>query len=115
MPTLIAIAAGFWILSLFCDLLYLGGAEAELWLPLALYTMVGGFAAALAALAPRVVRTGLVHLPVSLVVATLYALNIWLRMDAPPVGAAIWLSVIGVGLLAMSNWLGAEKSARVAV
>jgi len=52
-PLLAAIPAGLWIVSLFCDLLYLGGAEAALWSPLALYTMAGGFAAALAAVVPR--------------------------------------------------------------
>ena len=111
MPRLIVIAAGFWIVSLFCDLLYLGGAEAGLWVPLAFYAMVGGFAAALAAVAPAVVRSGLAHLPVYLVVATLYALNIWLRMgDAAPLRFAIWLSVVGVGALAISTWLGGTKA-----
>ena len=44
-----ALPAGLWIVSLSCDLLYLGGAEADLWAPLALYTMVGGFVVALVA------------------------------------------------------------------
>ena len=105
-PLLIAIPAGLWIVSLFCDLLYLGGAEADLWSPLALYTMVGGFAAALAAVVPRFKEFGLAHVPVNLIVVSLYAVNLWLRLgDAPNIGVAVTLSVTGVGLLAVSSWV----------
>jgi len=109
-PLLAAIPVGLWIVSLFCDLLYLGGAEAALWSPLALYTMVGGFAAALAVVVPRFKEFGPAHLPVNLIVVSLYALNLWLRLgDSPNTGFAIVLSVIGVGLLALSNWLGGAR------
>ena len=109
-PLLAAIAVGLWIVSLFCDLLYLGGAEAALWSPFALYTMVGGFAAALAAVVPRFKEFGLAHVPVNLIVVSLYAVNLWLRLgDAPDTGFAIVLSVIGVGLLALSSWLGRAR------
>ena len=109
-PLLAAIAVGLWIVSLFCDLLYLGGAEAALWSPLALYTMVGGFAAALAAVVPRFKEFGLAHVPVNLIVVSLYAVNLWLRLgDAPNTGLAIALSVIGVSILAVSSWLGGTR------
>jgi uncharacterized membrane protein len=105
-PLLAAIAVGLWIVSLFCDLLYLGGAEAALWSPLALYTMAGGFVAALATAVPRFKEIGLAHVPVNLIVVSLYAVNLWLRLgDAPNTGVAMALSVIGVGLLAVSSWL----------
>ena len=110
-PALIALPAGLWIVSLFCDVLYLGGAEPELWSPLALYTMVGGFAAALAAATPRFVTMSLAQMPVNLIVVTLYALNISLRLgDSPQMQVAITLSVIGVGVLAVASWLGGEKA-----
>lgn len=107
-PTLpSAIPIGLWVASLFCDLLYLGGAEAALWAPLALYTMVGGFVAALAAAVPQLREFSLAHVPVNLVVVSLYALNLWLRIgEAQNPGAAIALSVIGVGILAVSSWRG---------
>ena len=109
-PLLAAVAVGLWIVSLFCDLLYLGGAEADLWSPLALYTMVGGFAAVLAAVVPRLKEFGLAHVPVNLIVVSLYAVNLWLRLgDAPNTGAAIALSVIGVSILAVSSWLGGAR------
>src|SRR5688500_585201 len=101
-PLLIVLPVGLWVLSLFCDLLYLGGAEAEIWSRLALYTMVGGLAAAFTAVAlPGFVA----HMNVTLVVVALYAVNIWLRLGDPSLAIAIALSAIGVGMLAASSWL----------
>jgi uncharacterized membrane protein len=112
-PALIALPVGLWVVSLFCDLLYLGGAEAALWSPLALYTLVGGLVVALAAALPRLKEFGLARVPVNLVVVSLYALNLSLRLgDAPNAGVAIALSVIGVSILAVSSWL-AGASIRV--
>src|SRR5687767_13902059 len=104
-PLLIVLPVGLWVFSLFCDLLYLGGAEAEIWSRLALYTMVGGFVGAFTALA----LLGFVaQLNVTLVVVGLYAVNIWLRLGDPNVAIAITLSVIGVSMLAASSWLEAQ-------
>jgi len=101
-PLLVALPAGLWVVSLLCDLLYLGGAAAELWSRLALYTMVGGFVGALALLTlPGFVA----HMNVSLVVVALYAVNIWLRLGDPHLTMAMALSVTGVGVLAMSSWV----------
>lgn len=109
-PVLIALPVALWIVSLFCDLLYLGGAEAAIWSPLALYTMVGGFVVALAAAVPQLRKFGLTHVPINLIVVSLYALNLWLRLgDQPTIGLAIALSVIGVGMLAVSSWLGGAR------
>ena len=39
----------------------------------------------------------------------LFAINFWLRMDAPAnPGKLVWLSLIAVGLLAVSGWLGGK-------
>lgn len=101
-PMLVVLPIGLWVFSLFCDLLYLGGAEAEIWSRLALYTMVGGFIGAFTAVAlPGFV----VQMNVTLVVLALYAVNIWLRLGDPSLGIAIALSVTGVGMLAVSSWL----------
>lgn len=109
-PLLIAIPFALWIASLFCDLLYLGGAAADLWSPLALYTMVGGFLAALAAVVPRLKELSLAHVPINLIVVSLYAVNLWLRLgDTPNTGLAIALSVIGVSILAVSSWLSTAR------
>jgi uncharacterized membrane protein len=101
---LIVLPVGLWVFSLFCDLLYLGGAEAEIWSRLALYTMVGGFIGALTAVA---LPGFIVHMNVTLIVVALYAVNIWLRLGDPNPAMAIALSVTGVGMLAVSSWLDA--------
>jgi hypothetical protein len=103
-PLLIVLPVGLWVFSLFCDLLYLGGAEAEIWSRLALYTMVGGFIGALTAVA---LPGFIVHMNVTLIVVALYAVNIWLRLGDPNPAMAIALSVTGVGMLAVSSWLDA--------
>lgn len=112
-PLPAAIAVGLWIVSLFCDLLYLGGAEADLWSPLALYTMVGGFVAALAAAAPRfkeIKETGLAQVPVHVIVVSLYAASLGLRLgEAPNTGLAIVLSAMGVSILAVLSWLAGAR------
>jgi uncharacterized membrane protein len=120
-PMLFVLPLGFWVFSLFCDLLYLSGAEAGIWSHLALYTMVGGFVGALTAvvfagfgdvrlLADRQVkRTGLTHLNLTLIVVALYAVNIWLRFSDPAsLTIAIVLSAFGLGMLALASWLGDE-------
>jgi uncharacterized membrane protein len=102
-PLLSALPAGLWVLSLLCDLLYLSGAEAGLWSRLALYAMVGGFIAAVTVLTlPGFVA----HMSVTLAVVGLYAVNIWLRLGDPHLAMAIALSITGVGVLAVSSWLG---------
>jgi hypothetical protein len=101
-PLLIALPVGLWVVSLLCDLLYVGGAAAELWSRLALYTMIGGFLGALTLLTlPGFVP----HMNVALVVVALYAANIWLRLGDPHLTMAIALSLIGVGTLAVSSWV----------
>jgi uncharacterized membrane protein len=102
-PLLVVLPAGLWVFSLFCDLLYLGGFEAEIWSRLALYAMVAGFVGAFTALAlPGFVA----QMNVKLIVVALYAVNIWLRLGEPHLAIAIALSVIGVAMLAVSSWLG---------
>jgi uncharacterized membrane protein len=104
-PALSAVPAGLWTVSLLCDLLYLGGAEADLWPRLAFYSMVGGFVAALAAGALPGRST------LTLAVVALYAVNIWLRFaDPAEIQAGIVLSVVGVGMLGISSWVAAEPA-----
>jgi uncharacterized membrane protein len=45
----------------------------------------------------------------NLVAVTLYAVNIWLRVNGTESrGTPLLLSVVAVGILAISAWLGAE-------
>jgi hypothetical protein len=107
---LVVLPTGLWVFSLLCDLLYLGGGEAEIWSRLALYTMVGGFIGAFTALAlPGFVA----RMNLTLVVVGLYAINIWLRLGDPNLAIAVSLSAIGLGMLAFSSWLDGGMPRRV--
>ena len=119
---LIALPVGLWAFSLFCDLLYLGGLEAELWSNLALFAMVAGFVGVLLAVAlsgfldltsltdRRVKGLGVTYLNLALILVALYAVNIWLRFSDPAsLAVGIGLSAIGLGALSASSWLGDER------
>ena len=121
-PALIVLPRVLLVFSLFCDVMYLGGAEAGLWPRLALYSMVAGFIGAFAAVAlpgfadlaaltnRQVKKVGVTHMNLTLIVVALYALNMWLRFSDPAnMGVAIALSVIGVGVLAASIRLGRRE------
>ena len=114
-PMLVAIPIGLWIFSLVCDLAPMFGASADPWATVALYTMAGGIAGALLAAVPGVIdllslhgpvkRTAILHMSINLGVVALYAVNLWLRLQG---STLVWLSVLGIGLLAISGWLGGK-------
>jgi len=95
----------------------LGGAE---WENVALYTLGGGIVTALLAAIPgmidlmsitdhRLKRIGIIHMTINLVVVVLYVINFALRRGtAVPALAPLILSLVGVGLLGVSGWLGGE-------
>jgi uncharacterized membrane protein len=118
-PMLITIPVGLLIFSLICDLIALFVGEPNIWLLVAFFTMVGGFVGALIAAVPGVIdlmsineptikRIGLTHMALNVIAVTLYAVNIWLRIDGTSSSAPLILSVIAVALLGVSGWLGAE-------
>ncbi len=119
-PMLITFPIGLLVFSLICDLIALRSANVETWMTVALYTMIGGFIGALAAAIPgtidflsltepRVKKIALLHMSLNLVAVTLYAVNIWLRVNgADSHGTPLLLSVVAVGILSISGWLGAE-------
>lgn len=118
-PMLITIPVGLLIFSLVCDVAGLFSEDPATWATVAFYTMVGGFVGALIAAIPglidllsinesRVKKIGLTHMALNLIATTLYAVNIWLRLEGTAGSAPLILSVISVGLLGISGWLGAE-------
>lgn len=119
-PMLITFPIGLLVFSLICDLISLWSANVETWATVAFYTMVGGFIGALAAaipgaidllslIDPRIKKIALLHMSLNLVAVTLYAVNIWLRMNsAENRGTPLLLSIVAVAILAVSGWLGAE-------
>ena len=117
-PKLNTLPDGQLIFSLISDLGALLSAEPENWHTAAFYTMVGGFVGALIAAMPgfidflsitneRVRRIAIMHMSFNLIAVTLYGVNIWLRVDGNDVsGTPLLLSLLGVGLLGVSGWLG---------
>lgn len=118
-PMLVPIPIGLWIFSLVCDLIALAGYSGA-WPTVALYTMVGGIVGALIAALPGLIdllslppgprKTAVAHMTINLAVVALYVINSWLRWPDPASfrGAPLWLSILGVGLLAISGWLGGK-------
>jgi uncharacterized membrane protein len=82
--------------------------------------MVGGIVGALIAALPGLIDllslppgprgTALAHMTINLTVVALYAINSWLRWPDPANfrGAPFLLSLIGIGLLVVSGWLGGK-------
>jgi uncharacterized membrane protein len=118
-PMLVPIPIGLWVFSLVCDLIHAGGSSNAAWVTVALYTMGGGIVGALLAAVPGLIdllslppgprKTALTHMAINLTVVVLYVINLWMRLRAPESpGNLIWLSVIAIGLLAVSGWLGGK-------
>ena len=89
------------------------------WTTVALYTMGGGIVGALLAAVPGLIdllslppgprRTALTHMAINLTVVVIYVINFWMRLGSPErPGKLIWLSVISIGLLVISGWLGGK-------
>jgi len=117
-PMLVAIPIGLWIFSLVCDIVMLLGGTSENWAIVARYTMLGGIVGALVAALPGFVdmlslpwsvkRIALMHMAINLTVVALYVVNFYLRRRGVESNTPVWLSFIGVAMLAVSGWLGGK-------
>lgn len=121
-PMLVVFPIGLWIFSLICDLIGLTVAAPDIWHIVAFFTMVGGLIGALLAAVPGLIdliyyqggepplkKIALAHMTINLSAVVLYAVNVWLRTGSPPdLSTPIILSAIGVGLIAVSGWLGGQ-------
>jgi uncharacterized membrane protein len=117
-PMLITIPIGLWIFSLICDLVYVFGSRVETWSVVAYYTMAGGIIGALIAAIPGFIdllslpagikRVAITHMSINLGIVVLYAVNLWMRTRSSTSFTPQWLSLISVGLLAVSGWLGGK-------
>ena len=118
-PMLVPIPIGLWIFSLVADLFVAGGSANPAWPTVALYTMGGGIVGALLAAVPGLIdlvslpagprKTALIHMTINLTVVGLYAINLWLRVgSAEKAGGVLWLSILAIGLLVISGWLGGK-------
>lgn len=118
-PMLVPIPIGLWLFSLVADLIHAGGSTNPTWTTVAFYCMGGGIVGALAAAVPGLIdllslppgprRTAITHMTINLTVVVLYAINFWMRMSAPESpGKLVWLSLLSIGLLTISGWLGGK-------
>lgn len=117
-PMLVTIPIGLWVMSLVCDLVRAGGSANDNWSIVALYTMVGGIAGALVAAIPGFIdmlslqsslrRIALTHMGINLAVVALYAVNVWMRTGGADPSMTLLLSLLAIGMLAVSGWLGGK-------
>jgi len=117
-PMLVSIPIGLWIFSLVSDLIFRFYAPTEAWNTVALYTLIGGIVGALLAALPGFVdllslpagpqKTALIHMGINLTVVALYVVNAWLRLQGGGGQTPLLLSVLGIGLLVVSGWLGGK-------
>ena len=118
-PMLVPIAIGLWIFSLVCDLIHAGGSAQPAWTTVAYYCIGGGIVGALLAAVPGFIdllslpegprKTAIAHMTINLTVVALYVVNFWMRSGAPDdPGRLLWLSVVAIGLLVVSGWLGGK-------
>lgn len=119
-PMLVTIPIGLWIFSLVLDLISLRSEAPQSWALMAYYAMIGGIIGALAAAVPGLLdllslpkgdikKTALLHMGINLTIVALYAINAWLRYSGTPnTGLPFWLSVVAIGMLLVSGWLGGK-------
>jgi uncharacterized membrane protein len=122
-PMLICLPIGLWFFSLVSDIIVFFSDVEDveiLWFTLGYYALAVGLAGALAAAIPGLIdfrslsdprhrALATRHLMLNLVVIALYAINLWLRSEDPPFfELAMLLSLLGMGLLAVSGWIGGE-------
>jgi uncharacterized membrane protein len=119
-PMLVPIAIGGFVLSFAFDLICLATGQGSPWNTLAYYTMIGGIIGALAAAVPGFIdllslpagytkSVALTHMGINLTVVVIYVINAWLRHGDPQnLKVPMVLSLVTVGLLLISGWLGGK-------
>jgi uncharacterized membrane protein len=119
-PMLVPIAIGGFVISLVADILCVVTGNNNPWNTVAYYSMIIGIVGALAAALPGLVdllslpagpikKTAVTHMSINLIVVALYICNAWIRHGNPSdLKVPMTLSVLAVGLLLVSGWLGGK-------
>jgi uncharacterized membrane protein len=117
-PALVSLPIGLWTFSLAADLVHgLGGGS--IWRDLALYTLGAGIVGAVIAAVPgfidyltisdgRVRDIAVAHMATMLVVLGVFAVSFWLRWTGTMGALPVAVSALGVALLGIGAWVGAE-------
>jgi len=116
-PMLVTIPIGLWIFSLVCDVVFATTGDA-VWHTTAYLTLGGGIVGALLAAIPGLIdlltlhegaerRTGVLHMVLNLAIVAVQGANFWIRsMSEYSFPLVLGISVIAVGALVVSGWLG---------
>lgn len=121
-PMLVVIPAGGFLLTFILDVVHNVTGDNLWWVatrPVLLVSVIGALVAAVPGLVDlvtvvpkgRATATGLAHMVLNLALVAVMAVNCWQRWQVD-LGAPIegtpgwWLSLLGVGILAVSGWLG---------
>lgn len=115
-PMLIPFPIGLWIFSLVSDIIYRAGGG-DVWSTVAWYSMGGGIIGAIIAAVPGFIdlfsmksesirRIGVRHMTLNVTALLLFIADFFWRGSAGPVVGPFILSIIGVGIIAVSGWLG---------
>ena len=119
-PMLVAFPVGLLVFSLISDIIYIAEWGGPVWNDVAYYTMLGGVVGALLAAVPGFIdylsihepktkRTATKHMTLNLIVVALFIINLIIRSDGEPeTTLPFMLSIVGVGILAYSGWLGGD-------
>src|SRR5436190_16584163 len=118
-PMLVGIPIGLFVFALVADLASRVSGTSDAWPVVALYCIGGGIVGALLA-APfglidllsiedeRAKKVGISHMVISLCVVALFIINFILRLRGAGDTTPFILSLIGIGLLLVSGWLGGQ-------
>jgi uncharacterized membrane protein len=116
-PMLVTIPIGLWIFSLVCDVVFATTGDA-VWHTTAYLTLGGGIVGALLAAVPGLIdlltlhegaerRTGVLHMVLNLAIVAVQGVNFWIRsMSEYSFPVVLGISVVAVGALVVSGWLG---------
>ncbi len=118
-PMLVVFPIALWVFSLVCDVVYHAGSHNLFWKSVAFYAMAGGIVGALLAAIPgfidylsltdrKVRNIATTHMVLNLIVVLLFLFNLGFRYNASPSGDlfGLVLSLIGIGFMCVSGWLG---------
>ena len=118
-PMLVGIPIGLFVFALVADLASRVNGASDAWPAVALYCIGGGIVGALLA-APfglidllaiedeRTKKVGISHMVINLAVVALFIINFILRLQGAGDTTPFILSLIGIGLLLVSGWLGGQ-------
>jgi len=117
-PMLVPLPIGLWVFSLVADILFRVSGNG-VWSSVAYYTMAGGIIGALLAALPGLVdfvalkpspvkKIALWHMTINITAVILFCINLYLRTGAPETTLSFVLSIIGVGAIFVSGWLGGQ-------